>query len=120
MAEYAKDALTNIIPWKQWQFRTKNSNLWQDCSCECVWYMDWSYRRKLKTILINGIEVPEPLRVAPSKGTQIWYVGVELANHSTWEGYPHQYNNLQNGGIHLTKEAAELHAKALRSFTALK
>src|SRR6478735_3462310 len=90
MMEYAKDCLSQRYP-TGWQFRLGPNEVWADFkgAQAPMWVESIQYRRKPKTILINGIEVPEPLRVAPNKGTQMWYVGVfgvELANRSTWEG----------------------------------
>ena len=53
-----------------------------------------------------------PLRTAPSTGAEYWVVDLT-------EGYQEE-DLLRNGICHLTKEAAELHAKALISLTATK
>ena len=73
-----------------------------------------------KTININGYDVPEPLRVAPPKGTPVYVVGVySLMNdaHFKWDGGTLALQALEAGMMHLTREAAELHTQALLSFT---
>ena len=73
-----------------------------------------------KTININGYEVPEPLRVAPDKGTYVYIAGIYtlLAEHCfKWDDGTLAMCALKAGMLHLTREAAEVHTEALRSFT---
>ena len=73
-----------------------------------------------KTININGIEVPEPLRVAPEFGTVYFYPlisNTNIHNYSHWGDHSYDQRRLKHGFIHSTKEAAIAHAKALLSFT---
>lgn len=78
-------------------------------------------RVKPATININGHEVPEPLRVAPTEGTAYWRVSVseiQLAGAAnTWNDDAYDRRWLARGLCHATKEAAEQHARALLSFT---
>ena len=74
----------------------------------------------IKTILVNGIAVPEPLREAPGKGTLVFSpllnpVGEILGEHFsfTWEGHTHQRRRLDAGLCHLTPDAARQHFEAL-------
>ena len=77
-------------------------------------------RIKRKTININGIEVPEPMREGPEKGTKVWVADpMNSAGTTAINWYPgliHE-NYLKSGLCHLTEEAAAIHAKALLSFT---
>lgn len=85
---------------------------------------DFKFRIKPKTILINGIEVPEPVRnesqlaegqliyiADPNRDSKVdfWRWDQDLKS-------PRKF--LERGLIHLTQEAAEIHARALLSFTA--
>lgn len=80
-----------------------------------------SYRVKPKTININGIKVPEPLREAPPKGTTVYYTSLsEIGECSFKEESPIIMFYLKSGLMHITKEAAMLHQKALLSFTSKK
>ena len=81
-------------------------------------------RIKPKVININGIEVPEPMREMPPEGTSVYWPGFgpdsgDTHTESADVGYypamlPYL---LRKGLLHLTKEAAAIHAKALLSFT---
>ena len=73
-----------------------------------------------KTIRIGEYDVPEPVREPLEKDTEYWIAHfslAELADSFKW--YSDKFDNrvLKNGLIHLTKEAAVIHAKALTSLT---
>lgn len=81
-------------------------------------------RIKPKVININGIEVPEPMREMPPEGTSVYWPGFgpdsgDTHTESADVGcYPAMLPYLlRKGLLHLTKEAATIHAKALLSFT---
>ena len=82
--------------------------------------VDCQFRIKPKTININGIEVPEPMREEPKKGTQVWVADLmnagEVTCTSWYSGVAHK-DYLKNGLCHLTEEAATIHANALLSFS---
>lgn len=73
------------------------------------------FRRKPKTITINGIEVPEPLRVDPGYKEVYWIASVSYncAQTSVWRSDDVDKKWLASGLIHSTKEAAEQHRRAL-------
>lgn len=83
---------------------------------------DWKI--KPKTININGFEVPEPVK-QPLPNTTIYFIPNLSALIDTdaitddfgWRSDDNDFLFLSRGIIHLTREAAELHAKALLSFT---
>ena len=81
---------------------------------------EFNLRVKPRTININGFEVPEPLRTAPGDGVVVWilYLTREGGVLKT-QGHDRDALAfwLKAGICHLTQEAAELHAKALLSFT---
>lgn len=84
-------------------------------------YTPERFRVKPETININGYEVPKPLDFMPEESALVYWPDF------TYEGmvesvevgyYPEVLSELlKNGLLHLTKEAAEAHAKALISFT---
>lgn len=94
--------------WRDW-----GADHWIDVAYHSSW------RIKPKTIIINGHVVPEP----------VWDVGslthaylVDISRHDYCVEVivtgPHLWGGiLQRGVIHATREAAEIHAKALLSFT---
>ncbi len=78
------------------------------------------WRIKPRTININGHEVPEPLREAPAKCAQLWVPSLNTSCPCAviiWTGQSMHVDLLEAGLVHLTREAAEAHARALLSFT---
>lgn len=120
MALYAQDALETDKPWERWQFRNDKSHPWTNCISYVAFCEASQYRRKQKTILINGIEVPEPFRGILESGKKYWCPNLIYEDGADWFYFvqSEDYQNLFNNGlIHLTKENALIHAKALLSFT---
>ena len=120
MAEYAKDAAETDMPWERWEF-SMNSQDYKSLHKHPSWGESNKYRRKPKTILINGHEVPEPCRTPLDIDDEYWtfiFFAEEGVIHFYWADDIEERNAFKNGFIHLTKEAAEKHFNALRSFTA--
>ena len=118
MAEYAKDATETDMPWERWEF-SKTGRDYDSLHEHPSWNPDIKYRHKPKVILINGYEVPEPCRQPLEVGVTYWtftffHAGVTGVY---WDGDCEDHNAFRNGFIHLTKEAAEKHFNALKSFT---
>jgi hypothetical protein len=127
MAEYAKDAQETDKPWERWEYMFTSTCTWEPCTEAMIWSKHARYRRKPKTININGFEVPEPVREQKGLDDFETYYVVDFEfdrgffnNSGRWEGGHSELKYLKKGLIHLTKEAAELHAKALLSFTEIK
>ena len=60
MAEYAKDAAETDMPWEWWEVSmTESGDEYRNLFGHPDWAVTRKYRRKPKTILINGYEVPE-------------------------------------------------------------
>ena len=119
--EYARDALLTDKPWELWQMKAPWREEWHDAEEELQWDPEIQYRRKPRTININGFEVPEPLREAPAMGSSYFYADLTSGSHvSWWGGDDVDYMRLEAGMVHATPEAAELHSKAFRSFTEVK
>ena len=120
MAEYAKDAAETETPWKRWEVAGLAGDF-RNCTEHPEWEYYMQYRRKTRTININGFEVPEPLREAPKEDTEVFLLNVcsqSLVDQDEYWNTP-SYNRILGLGImHLTREAAEIHARALLSFTA--
>ena len=91
-----------------------NDDGWAEL-CRRVGDPDYTVRRRPRTITIAGIEVPEPMRTAPPGGTTYWVADPRRfkAHRVQWDGVPSEYWCLRRGLCHLTKEAAETHARAL-------
>lgn len=122
MKQYAEDAAKYDEPWKLWEY--KRNKGWGTFKNNPTWDPAGSYRRKIeKPIKINGFDVPEPLRSVPAVGTKYYLTCLDEAidpnSPYIWEDDPStDVRWLLEGRIHLTQEAANLHRKALLSFTA--
>jgi len=118
MLQYAKDWAETPYPWERWEFCDKG--LWTKLTTHPSWDSHIQFRRKLKTININGFEVPEPYRNRLEVNTRYWIPFItpdRLVKESMWceDRLDNKYLSL--GLIHLTEQAAIVHAKALLSFT---
>ena len=119
MAEYAKDAAETDKPWERWEsvYRGRTVAL----ASHPQWDACFEYHRKPKVVLINGHEVPEPCRTPLQDGEYYWTISlIRGVTRVPWQNDNIDDVYLKNGFIHLTKEAAEKHFNALKSFTAQK
>lgn len=122
MLAYAQDAQKSDKPWMLWEYTLPNRNGWRPLKDNPSWDYTLEYRRKVKTIRIGAYDVPEPLRVAPEIGEGYYYVdccSFPNFRHSIFAEDDFDYRIFIQGMMHLTEEAAELHAKALVSLTKL-
>ena len=99
---------------------------WSDIGPNCVLEnmsslrKDVLYRIKPQTILINGMEVPEPIKVKPKKGDVVFVVHLADAIQATkWTWADDAIDNraFKRGLCHSTRQAAFIHCQALLSFT---
>ena len=118
MTEYAKDAAETDKPWERWEFSYEGQE-YTSLQGHPEWMVENEYRRKPKVILINGHEVPEPCRTPLKDGEVYWTISIVGGSTSSlWQGDVLDFGCLENGFIHLTRDAAEKHFNALKSFTA--
>lgn len=99
-----------------WQYKNNSTMLWVDIDLFHWLNFDTEYRRKPRTITVNGIEVPEPLRVAPEMDTYLYIANPASSNFRVcvrWVASNGQINWLERGMLHNTEEAAEAHARAM-------
>ena len=128
MLLYAQDANETDTPGKLWEYSTTQGKYWKVIDHEHpIWANNLQYRRKPpapKLIFINGHQVPEPMRVAPEIGTTYFTPCLSdqfaFTTYRGWRGSSQDIYRLEQGTCHLTREAAELHATALLSFTQIK
>ena len=122
MMKYVEIAQTTDKPWEAFQVKGFVDE-WVDVSADILFNENLQYRLKPeppKTIRIGEYDVPEPVREPLEKDTEYWipHFSLEvLANRFKWYGDKFDNRVLKNGLIHLTKEAAFIHAKALMSLT---
>ncbi|MDO4708234.1 MAG: hypothetical protein Q4B94_00155 [Pseudomonadota bacterium] len=129
MLEYAQDAQMTDKPWEWWELFIPadeyGDDRWTPLQTHPTWARHHKYRRKPRTININGYSVPEPVR-RPLKDGDKYYVPAlfeaVLADYYYWgdaiDGDEVDRRLLERGLVHMTAEAAVVHAKALLSFTA--
>jgi len=83
-------------------------------------YQSVKVKVKPKTININGVEVPEPAK-SLLQGEKYWVPNLTIDDGWTTQfTFNHSYRSdthIDMGFAHRTEEAAELHARALLSFT---
>lgn len=91
---------------------------WKDVGSP-VWFQDDIYRAKpapAPTIIVNGIEVPEPVREALRLDQTYWVADLPSANLAwdrSWSNDAYDIRALNHGLIHLNEAAAVAHAKAM-------
>ena len=119
MLQYAKDWAETDEPWKRWEV-TSHRDEWVALCGHPYWNEKHEYRRKQKVILINGHEVPEPHRKPLEIDDPYWTLTsfIDGVSEYCWANDLDDDDALKSGFIHLTKEAAEKHLNALKSFTA--
>ena len=74
-------------------------------------YSKW--KLKPNTVMVNGLEVPEPLRDKPKPDDTIYIIYPHKVVESIWRNNSLYIETLKNGAIHLTREAAQSHYDAL-------
>ena len=122
MMKYVEIAQTTDKPWEAFQVKGFVDE-WVDVSANIIFNENLQYRLKPeppKTIRIGEYDVPEPVREPLEDDKEYWGVDLsatELAWKYTWHNALFCNLRLRRGLIHLTKEAAVIHAKALLSFT---
>jgi hypothetical protein len=117
MKLYAEDAAETDKPWERWEFRyPTRTQEWSALNSDIYWVRSFEYRRKPQTITVNGREVPAPY-YGPLK-ENVAYYGASPASKAyficLYTSGNYAPNEVQERGIlHLTKEAAAAHAKAM-------
>lgn len=115
MLLYAQDAMETNKPWERWECKDSVEG-WSSLTDHPMWGLYLIYRRKPQTILVNGIEVPEPVRTSLEKYEQYWVAAPSAESFALqvrWLGDNADFRLLHSGLIHMTKEAAVLHSKAM-------
>jgi hypothetical protein len=120
MMKYAQDAMETDKPWMLWESKDEYDECWKTRFVHPRWIKEVQYRRKPKTININGFYVPEPLRDALNNGETYYIAEVHVSkikNRIEWANEEIDFKWLSLGICHKTIESAQKHADALLSFT---
>ena len=113
MMQYAEDAKTDKEPWNNWEYSSDDIH-WNTIHNSPAWLECIEYRRKPSHLLVNGVKVPAPLKVAPKYGTEYWIPHLDSRPETfLWENDLLDQKYLRLGLIHLTEEAAQEHTDAL-------
>ena len=118
MAQYAEDAKTSKTPWRLWEYLDKDDG-WTTFRGSPDWYETSEYRRKPKTHIVNGVEIPD-LRVRPEVAdkyyladplSRTFFTALDFDGHTMakiWVDRGLTYQRTEEG-----KQAAIQHAKAM-------
>ena len=111
-------------PWKHFEVYLPSFSMWVSMGSRQWFSMEpYKFRLKQRTININGFEVPEPASDALNIGDKYFTADPVIPTYHreyVWWGDSADMEFLKRGIVHLTKEAAIQHAKALLSFTEVK
>jgi hypothetical protein len=116
MAEYAKDAMETETPWERWELNHRAR--WEQCQTSPSWCSDREYRRKPKTVTLNGIELPAPYR-GEMKDGQTYYTSGNPSYKMFWDRAPLDKMCMEYGQLHLTQEAAQQWQDAIKKITSV-
>ena len=120
MAQYAEDAKTTDKPWELWQAKGDDCDWW-DCNANPRWANATEYRRKPKTKLIHGVEIPD-FEFTPKVGEKYYAANVGLpelfeTGYRSSESCTFTQRMIERGLIYPYteegKQAAILHSKAM-------
>ncbi|MBE8598088.1 hypothetical protein [Xenorhabdus sp. BG5] len=121
ITQYAKLAQETDRPWEHFQYRFADGNDWLDSTFAIAFHHNTSFRLKPRTIKIGDIDVPEPVREPLKNGTAYYCLDISFG---TPDAVPHLWGKstfdmarLSSGLIHIGRESAILHAKALIALT---
>jgi hypothetical protein len=116
MALYAQDAMETDKPWERWELKDTYQTHWTACKPHICFDDSLQYRRKPRTIKVNGFDVPEPMR-GIEQSQNVWWASPDeecfAAELDFYRGSPWRERLLSRGLIHSTKEAAAKHAMAM-------
>lgn len=122
MVQYAEDWAETDEPYLRWGFKAPSSAEYSPLYEHPRWDERTEYRRivSVKTIIINGHRVPEPMRVEPPIGTAYYMPNLNVNIgffKCKWDGVPEDKRRLRAGIVHRTGDAAAVHTEALLSQT---
>ena len=112
---YGEDYQRQDDPWKLWEFAALGQSKYEPLGCDPAWFPEFKYRRKLKKVTINGVELVAPETEALDEDTPYWVASIiatEWAVQYTWGGDELDLLWLERGLVFLEKDHAAAYAKA--------
>ena len=118
IAKFAEVAKTTDQPHKQFQYLSRKHGGWRTFKKDNPkWNPDVAYRFKQETVVVNGVEVPRPLRYEELAQGLTYYVVVSTGQQGfcsfTAEGGGITKMWADRGLVHRTREEAKEHTAAL-------
>ena len=116
MALYAQDAMVSDTPWEFWEYWGGLHREWLQLQTHPAWDSKSNYRRVVPMSSIGGHKYPKAATTKLSNGDRYYYPFItneDLFGSHIWYCDILDRANLKRGVVHLTKEAAIQHAKAL-------
>ncbi|WP_446471129.1 hypothetical protein [Xenorhabdus stockiae] len=125
ISEYARLSHITDRPWEYFEVKFEVNGEWEPCTNVLSFSHLFEYRLKPRTIKIGEIEFPAPVsnpdlfKLEDKKGYFIPSIENGIPDHFNyhWDNDGTDLDRLNAGMIHLDKESAILHAKALISLT---
>lgn len=116
MALYAQDAMETDKPWERWEASPHQQFDFEPLFSHPMWDEESQYRRKPRTIKVNGFDVPELVTNSLKVNDYYWLADPTCNNYTRqlrWCNDNMDLFWLTRGLIHSTKEAAVKHAMAM-------
>ncbi|CDG86383.1 hypothetical protein [Xenorhabdus bovienii] len=107
--------------WEYFEVLHDDADRWLSLAGEFYFDPDKEYRLKPRTIRIGSVDVPEPVREPLEEGQDYYFLdlgGESYYDETFWLGDLDDVDRLNRCLIHLDRESAVMHAKALLSLTA--
>jgi hypothetical protein len=113
MAQYAQDAMESETPWINWEYSVGYS--WFELNQHPKWALDVKYRRKPKTIVINGFTINAPLDKKPKEKTCVYCLDLTTSYFALPVPYSDEYYDVafNNGVLFDNEKDAVAMAKAM-------
>jgi len=114
----ADEAAVNPRPWKAFEYRDVIS-MWTPCpdiQTALLSAAQERLRRKPRTVTVNGIEVPAPMREAPKMGTIYWTITAAYPDgvlKKSWGNSPMDLRRLNAGFVWATEADARAAFEAI-------
>ncbi|CDG21026.1 protein of unknown function [Xenorhabdus poinarii G6] len=121
MMKAAEIAQENENWGEHFQWRENTGEEWRGCGACFSFWSSHEYRLKPRTIKIGKYDIPEPVREPLAAGQRYYIPNICMVTTSytwNWVGNSIDTSFLENGLIHLDRESAEIHARALIALTA--
>ncbi len=119
MMKAAEIAQENERWWEYFELKYPDGS-WCSISDNFGFHKKCTYRLKPRTIKIGEYDVPEPVREPLEEGQRYYIPNICIVTtpHTwNWDGDSFDTRCLERGLLHLDRESAEIHARALISLT---